>query len=220
MERRMAAPREGDTMATSTTHTRGTRGFSVAEVLTILAAFAVLGGLTAPAIYDYIEDARLIRARHEATTIAVSLVRLFDDVGSEGGRPKGWASYDVLVGVAPCPARSPTKPQPGRRQRARLAWARSTTNWSGMPPSTRRIGRQAPLDGGPYVQETVDADPWGHRYGVNVRALRTTGSDTFVLSAGPDGVVATPFAADGLTGASTTSRLSSPPQVWAGRDRA
>ena len=86
-------------MAKSRPYARGMHGFSVAEVLTILTAFTVLGGLTAPAIYDYVEDARVIRARHDATTIAVSLVRLFDDVGARGRRPKGWASYDLLVGA-------------------------------------------------------------------------------------------------------------------------
>ena len=177
------------------------RGFSVAEVLTILTAFTILGGLTAPAIYDYIEDARVIRARHDATTIAVSLVRLFDDVGAEGGRPKGWASYDVLVGAGVAPAA-------GDEQAS--AWAipanaagvgsiddqlvRNTAEYSRHRTSAM-VGWR-----GPYVQKTVDADPWGHRYAVNVRALRTTGSDTFVLSAGPDGVVTTPFDSDGLSG--------------------
>ncbi len=55
---------------------------------------------------------------------------------------------------------------------------------------------------GPYLQKAVGADPWGHRYAVNVRALRTSGSDTFVISAGADGIVATAFDADGLHGSS------------------
>ena len=189
-------------MAASTPHARDVHGFSVAEVLTILTAFTILGGLTALAIYDYIDDARAIRARHDATTIAVSLVRLFDDVGSEGERPKGWASYDLLVGAGAAPA----------------ALADDVSAWA-IPAGASGVGliddqlvrntaeytryRTPAAIGwrGPYVQKTVDADPWGHRYAVNVRALRTIGSDTVVLSAGPDGVVATPFDSDGLTGA-------------------
>ena len=187
-------------MATSGTHARGAAGFSIAEVLTILTAFTILGGLTAPAIYDYVEDARLIRARHDATTIAVSLVRLFADVGPERSRPKGWASYDVLIGAGVAPAAI---------EEVTTAWAipasssgvgliddqlvRNTGEYTRYRTSAR-IGWR-----GPYVQKTVDADPWGHRYAVNVSALRTPGSDTLVLSAGPDGIVATPFDADGLT---------------------
>ena len=187
-------------MAKSGTHARGAAGFSVAEVLTILTAFTVLGGLTAPAIYDYVEDARLIRARHDATTIAVSLVRLFDDVGPERSRPKGWASYALLIGAGVAPG----------------AAEEETSGWA-MPPNSSNVGliddqlvrnaadysrhRTSALIGwrGPYVQKTVDADPWGHRYAVNVGALRSPGSDTLVLSAGPDGIVTTPFDADGLT---------------------
>lgn len=194
-------PRVSGTMATSTPLSCGMRGFSVAEVLTILTAFTILGGLTAPAIYDYFEDARLIRARHDTSTIAVSLVRLVHDVGSEGGRPKGWASYDLLVGGGLAPA----------------AVEDETFTWT-IPASVRGVGfiddqlirnsaeysprRTSSAIGwrGPYVQKTVDADPWGHRYAVNLRALRTTGSDTFVLSAGPDGIVTTPFDSDGLLG--------------------
>jgi Type II secretion system (T2SS), protein G len=189
-------------MANSIPHARGVHGFSVAEVLTILTAFTILGGLTAPAIYDYIEDARGIRARHDVTTIAVSLVRLFDDVGSESGRPKGWASFDLLVGAGVAPAA-------GQDQAS--AWA-IPADASGVGLIDDQLVRNAAeytrhrtsaMIGwrGPYVQKTVDADPWGHRYAVNVRALRTTGADTFVLSAGPDGVVTTPFDSDGLSGA-------------------
>jgi hypothetical protein len=201
IERRMAAPAGGDTMVKSTAHARGTCGFSVAEVLTILTAFTVLGGLTAPAIYDYIEDARVIRARHDATTIAVSLVRLFDDVGSESGRPKGWASYDLLVGAGAAPAtvtgEATTWALPASEPGVGLIddqLVRNAAQYS-RPRTSAAVGWR-----GPYVQKTVDADPWGHRYAVNVGALRTIGSDTLVLSAGPDGVVTTPFDSDGLTG--------------------
>jgi hypothetical protein len=44
----------------------------------------------------------------------------------------------------------------------------------------------------------VAADPWGHRYEVNVGALRSDRFDTVVLSAGRDGIVESPFEQDGL----------------------
>jgi len=55
---------------------------------------------------------------------------------------------------------------------------------------------------GPYLGRAVDADPWGHAYLVNVKFLASTPSTpdgwsaeaVFVLSAGPNGIVETPFA--------------------------
>jgi type II secretory pathway pseudopilin PulG len=62
---------------------------------------------------------------------------------------------------------------------------------------------------GPYVSAAVSADPWGNRYAVNVLFLdpgadSATGDgsgylyDIFVLSAGPDEAVDTPFSIDGV----------------------
>jgi hypothetical protein len=51
---------------------------------------------------------------------------------------------------------------------------------------------------GAYLQKPIGADPWRGRYAVNVAALRRDGADMLVLSAGPDGVVGTPFVADGI----------------------
>jgi type II secretory pathway pseudopilin PulG len=63
---------------------------------------------------------------------------------------------------------------------------------------------------GPYVSGRVGSDPWGNRYAVNVQYLdpvadSATGDDAgylydvFVLSAGPDEEVDTPFSIDGVS---------------------
>jgi hypothetical protein len=51
---------------------------------------------------------------------------------------------------------------------------------------------------GAYLQDPVRSDPWGHRYAVNVGVMRSHYFDTVVLSAGPDGLVDSPFERDGL----------------------
>ena len=52
---------------------------------------------------------------------------------------------------------------------------------------------------GPYIDGALGADPWGRRFAVNVRWLTVaTRLDTVVLSAGPDGLVNTPFSRDGV----------------------
>lgn len=65
---------------------------------------------------------------------------------------------------------------------------------------------------GAYIQTPISADPWGNRYMINVAFLGHAGGrpfglnndaefhqqDVFVLSAGPDEIVATPWLVDGV----------------------
>ena len=74
------------------------------EVTTILTALTILSGVAAPAVTTYVEDAKLVRARGDVRTIAISLVRLMSDVGPERAREDGWATYDLLVGAGLAPA--------------------------------------------------------------------------------------------------------------------
>ena len=71
---------------------RACRGFSATEVTTILTAITILSGMAAPAVSDYVEDAKLVRARSDVRTIAVSLVRLLNDVGPSAHATGGWAT--------------------------------------------------------------------------------------------------------------------------------
>jgi hypothetical protein len=176
------------------------RGFSMTEVATTLVAMTILSGVTAPAINDYVEDAKLVRARHDTSTLGVSLVRLFSDVGGERLRPGGWATYDVLVGAGSPPASA---------SEDTIAWVTPAGDpavgslddqliANGATYTTYRAGLQRGWRGA-YLQRSVTPDPWGHRYAVNVRAVIRSSSDIFVVSAGPDGTVVSPFEADGLT---------------------
>jgi type II secretory pathway pseudopilin PulG len=92
----------------------------------------------------------------------------------------------------------------------------------GDPFGTESWGDPYPRPAGPiacgfrgaYIQAPVSADPWGNRYMINVAFLgqcfagwgRCFGlsettfkqQDVFVLSAGPDGIVQTPWLVDGV----------------------
>ena len=177
---------------------RGCRGFSAAECTSILAALTILSGLSAPAITDYIEDAKMVRARHDVATVGVSLIRLFNDVAFQRTRPHGWRTYSLLVGAGSSPAALNERTAP---------WAVATDaegvgllddqllrNGAEYVPftSAARFGWR-----GAYLQQPVSADPWAHRYAVNVGAVGRD-ADIFVASAGPDGVVTLSFDADGL----------------------
>jgi hypothetical protein len=178
---------------------RSCRGFSATEVTTILTALTILSGVAAPAVSDYVEDAKLVRARSDVRTLAVSLVRLFNDVGGEQARRATWADHDLLVGAGDAPE----------------AGSRSAQDWARANGSARvghlddhlitnqaeyrtRDGRALTGWRGAYLQDPVSSDPWGHRYAVNIAVMRGRHHDTVVLSAGSNGVVESPFEQDGL----------------------
>src|SRR5688572_10565595 len=69
----------------------------------MLTALTVLSGVAAPAVNDYVADAKLIRAHADVRTLAVSLARLFNDVGIERARRAAWANHDLLVGAGEVP---------------------------------------------------------------------------------------------------------------------
>jgi hypothetical protein len=66
------------------------------------------------------------------------------------------------------------------------------TNTAGHAP---RVGARAFRTGwnGPYVGASIDPDPWGRRYAVNIGPQTGSGQAVIVLSAGKNGVVETPF---------------------------
>jgi hypothetical protein len=182
-----------------TTRSSCARGYSVTEVMTILTALALLSGASAPAVHDYLDRAKLARAEHDVRTIAVSLVRLFDHVQPERHVRGGWATYDLMVGAGaiPRPGEAGTRPWTLPAGGGTVGWLDDHLVRNG-PGYSVHAGRGSFGWRGAYLQREVGADPWGHRYAVNVRAMRGSSSDTFVLSAGPDAAVSLPFAADGL----------------------
>jgi hypothetical protein len=169
----------------------------VTEVTTLLTALTLLSGVAAPAVTTYLEDAQLVRARADVRTIAISLVRLMNDVGPERGREGGWATFDLLVGAGLAPATSRVSSQPWASSGAMVGRLDdqlivNTPEYSVRLPRTLFGWR------GAYLQDPVAADPWGQRYAVNVAAMKSRAFDTVTLSAGPDGIVQSAFERDGL----------------------
>jgi hypothetical protein len=178
---------------------RDARGFSAAEVMTILTAMTVLSGVAAPAMNEYLEDAKHLRARHDVRTLSASLIRLFNDVGPEREIEGGWARVDLLVGAGEAPLAATAAAQ---------AWSVATTHKGVALLDDHLVVNEAGYSvvrgpsrtgwRGAYLQDPVRQDPWGHRYAVNVGVMRSHYFDTVVLSAGPDGLVDSPFERDGL----------------------
>lgn len=169
----------------------------------VVSAVSLLSAVARPVVVDYVNQAKLVRAHQDAHTIGVAFLRFADDVGSQGRTGNGWATREVLVGAGEAPE----------------VGGDGDSRWLG-PAESPQIGsltdhlvtndvKYASAPGGlnliragwrgPYIENGVGADPWGHRYAVNVKSmLKGRGLDTFVLSAGPNGVIETAFEGDGV----------------------
>ena len=176
-------------------------GFSVVEVTLILTILSLLSAATAPAIDDYVNQAKLVKAHHDVRTLSVTLIRFFSDTASEANIEHGWATYDLLAG----PGTVPQTAGPGTEgwaatERVGLLDDHLLNNTPGYSPGD---STQVPRFGwrGAYLQDRVGSDPWGHRFAFNVRSLKTPGLDTVVLTAGPNGTVESLFEIDGLPNA-------------------
>lgn len=183
---------------------RSPKGMSLAEATITLTVMSVLTSAMTPVVGNYIAEAQVTRARSDVQTLAVAVARFAYDVGFQAERPGSWAELDLLVGAGDAPSGAAeasarwvegaeaarvgrldqhlVENQPAYRARSRGQAGSMVKGWAG-----------------PYVSPGVPADPWGNRYAVNIGQLRDGTGDAFVISAGPNGRIETPF-----SGAATT----------------
>jgi type II secretory pathway pseudopilin PulG len=179
------------------------RGFSIAETAIVLTAASLLTAAAVPTVSGYVTQARQVRAEHDVRAIALSLLRMTDDVPAEARIPRGWATHRLLVtsGIAPERGRggaaewvTPTGQQHVGELTDHLLRNGAGYTAFGTPP-TPRLGWR-----GPYLDAAIGPDPWGRRYAVNVAMLAAHGRfDTLVICAGPNGLIETAFEGDGLS---------------------
>ena len=156
--------------------TGGRRGFSGVRLLQALAGILVLTVVAPPGLATLVNRSRIDRAQAEVRRLADAL----QDTGLVD-RIRGQQADDLLGG----PGNAPDAP--GVRQ-----WV---------------DGRVGSLSG--YVSQPLRSDPWGNRYLVNIGVLQTGEADEtstepralWVLSAGPNGLVETPYAASAVSAA-------------------
>jgi type II secretory pathway pseudopilin PulG len=176
-------------------------GFTMAEMTIILTTISILGAAAAPVMGDFVNDARLARAQQDTRAIASAVSRMTADVMGHHAQNGGWATFALLVGPGAAQDVATGAGQEwavgvGASQAGALE-DQLMLNSPGYP--THAWSQVNWIRGwhGPYLDAGVGADPWGHRYAVNVKFLKGGAFDTFVVSAGPNGIVETPFQADG-----------------------
>lgn len=196
---------------------RGASGFTLIEVAVVLAVIVTLALVLTPSIANSITDARLARARNDCHTIANGIYQFFRDTGyfpawkaAPAGAPGpvagGANRLEVLVSQGNMPLED--VPSAWTTGASGSLTDQLVTNAPGYPLRTpvAQFGWN-----GPYFSSELVADPWGRRYIVNIGAIdlspgaaTATGQPkaaVWVLSAGPNGVIETPFSASILTAA-------------------
>jgi general secretion pathway protein G len=171
------------------------RGFTLIEIIVVLAMVAVLAAVTAPAIIKHIDDSKEQRAKKDVEAIATALTGFYTDTGR-------WPTdSDTNKSINDNEVRRLESPGTRPTEVSGAGWL----SLSGLDTMDNQlilntpagiVGRAYAQNGenrwnGPYLNG-VKSDPWGFMYLVNVGALwpGQTGP-VWVISAGPNNVLDT-----------------------------
>ncbi len=182
---------------------RDAAGFTLVEVIVVLAVVLLLTGIAVPMISGYMNDGRRARAEAEVKVIASAVTSFYKDVGVWPARSAAGAN-NVLYTLCSGPT-IPTS-NPFTNSNNINTWLMDGTHGDTLDNHllTNTPGRSGsgayPTTGtvrwrGPYSAGGAPLDPWGRPYLVTVRAGTSTSATNykrlFVLSAGPDGAINT-----------------------------
>jgi general secretion pathway protein G len=189
----------------------GERGFTLMEIVVVLAVIGLLAAILTPMVLTYLEDAKRSKAEGDAQQIGAAIAKLTKDVDhfpayTNGTQTAGAATIDLLCG----PGNIPTL-------------ATGVTGWPGVPTTSapcaanptakvdeiaNHVVKNQPGGGttpyatgargrvwrGPYL-EKVNEDPYGNSYVVNIKNApadsAVAAKVVWALSAGPDGKIDT-----------------------------
>jgi prepilin-type N-terminal cleavage/methylation domain-containing protein len=186
---------------------RDSGGFTLIELTVVLAVLVTLALVLTPSITNFINDSRVARTRTDTQTMAAAVVQFYKDNGffpqwsaANAGGPGAVANrVDLLVSGGNIPAAA-----------AANQWTTGTSDLiggqlMGNTPGYTLKTAAAPFGwNGPYLSSSVGADAWNNRYMINVGLIDATEgtqaagggtkSAVWVISAGPNGQIETPFA--------------------------
>jgi prepilin-type N-terminal cleavage/methylation domain-containing protein len=185
---------------------RRARGFTLIELTVVLAVIVTLALVLTPSIANFINDSRVAKARNDCQTLASAIFQFYRDTGffplwsiAQNGGPGLPANRLQVLASRGNPPQEDV-PTPWSSVGAGGLAEQLVNNAPGyiLKTATSQFGWN-----GPYFSSEIGADPWGNRYLVNIGLIDTSpGAATlsgqqkravWVLSAGPNGIIETPF---------------------------
>jgi general secretion pathway protein G len=176
-------------------------GFTLIEIVIVLAIIAVLAGILTPTLTRYVGDSRTRKAEADTRAIGAAIAMMYGDTGhwpiwvSGTATKSSDSDYNVLETAD---GDDPTATDVEWNAAADTFTDQIVDNAVSYPTTGRRAWR------GPYMEKLM-ADPWGSMYKANVEFLQPANvggsKPVFVVSAGPNKIIETTFdqAGPGIT---------------------
>ena len=170
---------------------RNERGFTLIEVVVVVAVIVILAAVLTPFITKYIDDSREARARNEAQVIGAAMTNFLKDTGIWPSRNATGAAVAVLYTGTTTPAAAaiftgaPPVVPVVRNWPGAVATLDNSLLVNGAGSAYQTVGDLRWR--GPYTGGALPVDPWGRPYVVNVAAA----GPIWVLSAGANAKVQT-----------------------------
>lgn len=172
---------------------RNEKGFTLIEVVVVVAVIAILAAVLTPYITKYIDDSKVAKARNEVQVVAAAVTNAYKDLGRWPNRNTAATDFGGLYTGATTPAAAFFG--------AATGWTAAGAGWNALDTHLVTNGHTYPATGdtkwsGPYAT-TLPVDPWGRPYVINAAnftSATTPPTPVWVLSAGPNGVINTSIA--------------------------
>jgi len=193
------------------------RGFTLIEIIVVLAMVSILASILIPVVVKQMKDAYIARAKNETLIISSAILTLHKDTGkwpftNEPG-PSG--GIDRIVGdLEHIPQGETPNGHPGAYNWGSIGIYKQISDYlfynnpdeNTGEKNQNEGGQDYPIKGknawrGPYIDYEILDDPWGNSYVVNARYFpgNPRGGSLavehriFVLSAGADALWSTAF---------------------------
>jgi type II secretory pathway pseudopilin PulG len=198
---------------------RSEHGMSLVEVTIILIVASILAAAAAPTARRTIDAARLTRAAADESAIGTAINNFLSNTSNNGFSINGSnpaVGAATVVETLVSDGDIPRECNPAQGCTTAPLWTNAVDNAGGLTDFLERhlvtnnprgsSANDYPAGAaawrGAYISSPIDPDPWGNRYAVNVKWLATNSNcgsrtnDVFVLSAGPDEIIDTPYRVD------------------------
>jgi general secretion pathway protein G len=183
------------------------KGFTLIEIIVILAVISILVAIVTPTVLKYIDDASLASAEADVKVINAALNDLIKDTGQFPGN-KTSKSFICGAGDIPTDNTGTWATASGDCSSLQNHLIINDPDDNGTPGEStdyRTSGRRRYR--GPYVQN-LNEDPFGNAVQVHAATLKGGNNNvTWVISAGPDSIIQTSTTATTLSGDDIAIRI-------------